>query len=196
MVNLKKTIPHYLSYNSQKFPNDVAIREKKFGIWRIKTWKQCDEEVKLISLGLQKKGIGKDSTIGLLGNNTPRWVIAEISSQTIKCNPMGIYSDALANEIDYLIKHSSCRTIFVEDEEPVLKSLLKFFQLQGYEVFGARSSEEALDSIQNSMPDIAVLDVMLHEGPSGDGTVDGFEICRKMRDSGFDKPVIFLSARA
>ncbi len=123
MVNLKKTIPHYLSYNSQKFPNDVAIREKKFGIWRIKTWKQCDEEVKLISLGLQKKGIGKDSTIGLLGNNTPRWVIAEISSQTIKCNPMGIYSDALANEIDYLIKHSSCRTIFVEDEEQADKIL-------------------------------------------------------------------------
>ena len=116
-MNLKKTIPHYLRYNSQKFPNDVAIREKKFGIWKIKTWKQCDEEVKLIALGLQKKGIGRDSTIGLLGNNTPRWVIAEISSQTIKCNPMGIYSDALGNEIDYLIKHSSCRTIFASKKK-------------------------------------------------------------------------------
>ena len=94
------------------------------------------------------------------------------------------------------MSEKKARVLFVEDEEPVLKSLLKFFQLQGYEVFGARSSEEALESIKNSMPDIAVLDVMLHEGPSGDGTVDGFEICRKMRDSGFDKPVIFLSARS
>ena len=43
---------------------------------------------------------------------------------------------------------------------------------------------------------LAVLDVMLHEGPSGDGEVDGFEICRKLREQGFDRPVIFLSARS
>jgi DNA-binding response OmpR family regulator len=91
---------------------------------------------------------------------------------------------------------NKARILFVEDEEPVLKSLLKFFQMQGYEAYGARSSEQALEAMQNKMPDIAVLDVMLHEGPSGDGTIDGFSICRKMRDKGFDRPVIFLSARS
>ena len=40
------------------------------------------------------------------------------------------------------------------------------------------------------------MDVMLHEGPSGEGLVDGFEICRSLREDGFDRPVIFLSARS
>ena len=88
------------------------------------------------------------------------------------------------------------RILFVEDEEPVLKSLLKFFKKQGYEAYGAQTSEEALQYTQQKNPDIAVLDVMLHEGPSGEGTVDGFEICRKMREAGFDRPVIFLTARS
>ncbi|MEC7983981.1 MAG: response regulator transcription factor [Myxococcota bacterium] len=88
------------------------------------------------------------------------------------------------------------RVLFVEDEAPVLKSLLRFFQQQGFEAYGARSSDEALEVAQNKKPDIAVLDVMLHEGPSGDGEVDGFEICRLLREKGFDRPVIFLSARS
>ena len=88
------------------------------------------------------------------------------------------------------------RVLFVEDEAPVLKSLVRFFQQQGFEAYGARSSEEALDVAQTKKPDIAVLDVMLHEGPSGDGEVDGFEICRLLREKGFDRPVIFLSARS
>ena len=88
------------------------------------------------------------------------------------------------------------KIMFVEDEAPVLKSLIKFFVQQGFDAFGARSAEEALDVVQKTKPDIAVMDVMLHEGPSGDGEVDGFEICRSLREVGFDRPIIFLSARS
>ena len=42
--------------------------------------------------------------------------------------------------------------------------------------------------------DLAVLDVMLHESGGGDGEVDGFELCKSLRDNGFDKPIIFVSA--
>jgi two-component system response regulator VicR len=88
------------------------------------------------------------------------------------------------------------KILFVEDEEPVLKSLIKFFTKQGFDAFGAQSAEEADVVVQEQKPDIAVMDVMLHEGPSGDGLVDGFEICRSLRENGFDRPVIFLSARS
>ena len=123
MKNSKLTIPHLLKRNSEMFSDDIAIREKKFGIWRTKTWRKCYNEVKFISLGLQEKGVKIGSTIGLLGNNTPRWIIGEIAAQSIKCSPMGIYSDALENEIDYLLSHSSCGIVFVEDEEQADKVL-------------------------------------------------------------------------
>ena len=123
MSNSKLTIPHLLKSNSLEYSNKIALREKKFGIWKTKTWQQCFTEVKYISLGLIEKGISSGNVIGLLGNNTPRWLLGEVAAQSIKCMPMGIYSDALESEIDYLVSHSNCSVVFVEDEEQADKIL-------------------------------------------------------------------------
>ena len=88
------------------------------------------------------------------------------------------------------------RILFVEDEAEVLQDLLKFFRRDGYEVHGARTGAEALDLATRYSPDVAVLDIMLHEGPAGTDAMDGFEICRTLRENGFERPVIFLTARA
>ena len=83
--------------------------------------------------------------------------------------------------------------LFVEDEAPVLKTMLKFFSKQGFETYGAQNPEDALDVAKHKMPDIAVLDVMLHESGGGIGEVDGFELCKNLREQGFDKPIIFVN---
>ena len=88
------------------------------------------------------------------------------------------------------------RILFVEDEQAVLDTLLKFFSREGFDVKGARTGTEALDLAERFPPDVAVLDVMLHEGPAGIDAMDGYEICRTMRDNGFDRPVLFLTARS
>ena len=59
--------------------------------------------------------------------------------------------------------------LFVEDEQPVLNTLLRFFSRQGYQTQGAQTPEVALELIQNNQFDLAVLDVMLHESGGGDG---------------------------
>ena len=88
------------------------------------------------------------------------------------------------------------RILFVEDEQAVLDTLIKFFSREGFDVKGARTGTEALDLAERFPPDVAVLDVMLHEGPAGMDAMDGYEICRTMRDNGFDRPVLFLTARS
>lgn len=87
------------------------------------------------------------------------------------------------------------RILFVEDEQEVLGTLLKYFERQGHTVHGARTGEDALDLAARFPPDVAVLDVMLQEGPAGPDGMSGYEICKTLRDSGFDRPVIFLTAR-
>ena len=111
------TIPHILLQNSQNYPSEIAMREKKFGVWKTKTWKEVSEEVKAIAISLESKGIKNDTTIGIIGNNTPRWVIAEIATQALKGVPLGLYADALEKEIEYLLELTSCKVVFVEDEE-------------------------------------------------------------------------------
>ena len=85
------------------------------------------------------------------------------------------------------------RVLFVEDEPQILDTLVRFFQREGYDTFGARGEVEALDLLRKVTPDIAVLDVMLDLGPQP--TRSGFDICRSMRDLGYRGPVVFLTAR-
>lgn len=86
------------------------------------------------------------------------------------------------------------RILFVEDESEVLDTLQRFFKREGYDVFGARGLNEALDHAHRFPPDLAVLDVMLNEGPEPDD--DGFDVCKALRDADYEGPVIFLTARA
>ena len=53
------------------------------------------------AISLKIKGIKNDTTIGIIGNNTPRWIIAEIATQSLKGVPLGLYADALEKEIEY-----------------------------------------------------------------------------------------------
>ncbi len=114
MIN---TIPHYLKFNSENYAQYIAIREKKFGIWKTKSWSQCYDEVQRIALGLYSRGVKDKNTIAILGNNTPRWTLSELAIQSLGSIPLGIYSDALESEISFLIDHSNCSIFFVEDEE-------------------------------------------------------------------------------
>ena len=57
MLSNLLTIPHVVHSNSQNYPNDIAMREKKFGVWKTKTWLETYNEIKAISLALKRKGV-------------------------------------------------------------------------------------------------------------------------------------------
>jgi two-component system OmpR family response regulator len=82
----------------------------------------------------------------------------------------------------------SARILVVDDEENItflLRSALRHF---GFDVEVASDGRGALRTVRARPPDLVVLDVMLPD-------VDGFEICRRMRNEGIDTPVLFLTAR-
>jgi DNA-binding response OmpR family regulator len=85
------------------------------------------------------------------------------------------------------------RILFVEDEAAVLDTLTRYFQREGFQVYGARSLSQALHEADRFPPDIAVLDVMLNEGPEPEH--DGFDVCKALRDAGYQGPVVFVTAR-
>lgn len=79
--------------------------------------------------------------------------------------------------------------ILVVDDEPAITELLATaLRYTGYQVSVANSGFGALDAAATAAPDLVVLDVMLPD-------IDGFEVCRRLRDARDFVPVIFLSAR-
>ncbi|MFL0985253.1 long-chain fatty acid--CoA ligase [Vibrio parahaemolyticus] len=117
------TFPKVLQHNAKHWPEQVAMREKEFGIWREFTWQDYENRVKWMALSLQNLGIGEQDVVGLLGDNRPEWVWGELAAHAIKGYSLGIYQDSMHEEVAYLINYAKAKVVIAEDEEQCDKLL-------------------------------------------------------------------------
>ncbi|HCE3017899.1 TPA: long-chain fatty acid--CoA ligase [Vibrio parahaemolyticus] len=117
------TFPKVLQHNAKHWPEQVAMREKEFGIWREFTWQDYEDRVKWMALALQDLGIGEQDVVGLLGDNRPEWVWGELAAHAIKGYSLGIYQDSMHEEVAYLINYAKAKVVIAEDEEQCDKLL-------------------------------------------------------------------------
>jgi two-component system, OmpR family, response regulator len=80
------------------------------------------------------------------------------------------------------------RLVVVEDDDSIRELLAAGLRFAGYDVATTASGGDAVALIIQRQPNLVVLDVNLPD-------VDGFELCRRLRASGNEVPVIFLTAR-
>jgi len=80
------------------------------------------------------------------------------------------------------------KVLVVDDEENIRFLVESALQLAGMETAGADDGRAGLKLASEYRPDLIVLDVMMPE-------LDGFDVLRRLRDSGSQTPVIFLTAR-
>jgi two-component system alkaline phosphatase synthesis response regulator PhoP len=82
--------------------------------------------------------------------------------------------------------------VLVADDEKDIRRLVVFtLERAGFEIVEAVDGQEALQLATELHPDIILLDVMMPY-------MDGYEVCKKLRDipEMKDTPVLFLSAKA
>jgi len=80
------------------------------------------------------------------------------------------------------------RILVVDDDRAVRESLRRSLQFNGYQVELAGDGQEALATVEAQRPDAMVLDVMMPR-------LDGLEVCRRLRSTGDDLPILVLTAR-
>ena len=117
------TLPGLLADHAARRPGDIALREKEFGIWQEITWAEYLARVRGFSLGLTELGVEEGDRVAIIGDNRPEWVIAELASQTAGILPLGLYQDAIADELAGILKAAEARVIVAEDQEQVDKVL-------------------------------------------------------------------------
>jgi len=119
-----ETFPQLLLERAAEYGDKkIAIREKEFGIWQAVTWREYLEHVKYFCLGLTSLGLERGDTIAIIGDNRPEWIYAELAAQSAGAKSIGIYQDAIVNEVTYIIDHADVRFIVAEDQEQVDKIL-------------------------------------------------------------------------
>jgi len=80
------------------------------------------------------------------------------------------------------------RVLVVEDEEAIAEGVVLNLRRKGHEVELATDGAAALRRAREADWDLVLLDVRLPE-------VDGFEVCRRLRDDGDLTPILMLTAR-
>jgi len=83
------------------------------------------------------------------------------------------------------------KILVVDDERAVRESLRRALELEGYDIELAADGQEALLRLEtngDTQPDAVILDVLMP-------TMDGLEVCRRLRRAGNRVPVLMLTAR-
>ncbi|HEY6484061.1 MAG TPA: response regulator transcription factor [Steroidobacteraceae bacterium] len=80
------------------------------------------------------------------------------------------------------------RILVVEDDPHLAAGVVENLRAEGYVVEAVTSGEAALEWLRQQQCGLIVLDVMLPQ-------IDGFAVCRTLREQGNSTPVLFLTAR-
>ena len=117
------TLPKLLVRNARGWPREIALRDKEFGIWRSITWAEYEARTRAFALGLRSLGLAAGDVVGLIGDNRPDWIMGEIATHAIGARSLGVYRDALEDEVAYLLEFAGAKAVIAEDEEQVDKLL-------------------------------------------------------------------------
>ncbi|MDO7907363.1 response regulator transcription factor [Paenibacillus sp. JX-17] len=78
--------------------------------------------------------------------------------------------------------------LVIDDDDKIVSMLRRGLAFEGYEVLTASNGAEGLNKMLSGEPDVVVLDVMMPQ-------VDGFEVCRRLREAGSTVPILMLTAK-
>ncbi|PYM28930.1 MAG: long-chain fatty acid--CoA ligase [Candidatus Rokuibacteriota bacterium] len=118
------TIPGLLVERARARPARVAFRAKELGVYRETTWAALAARVAAVAQGLAARfGVGRGSTVAILGDPCPEWTIADLAAQALGAVTYGIYPTSAPGEVRYLLEHGGARVVIVEDQEHLDKTL-------------------------------------------------------------------------
>lgn len=80
------------------------------------------------------------------------------------------------------------RILFAEDEQDLNTIVTQKLTSEGYSVDSCRDGRDAMDYLDSAAYDAVILDIMMPRA-------DGFQVLRRLRQSGSSTPVLFLTAR-
>lgn len=111
-------------YNRAKSsPDAVALREKRLGLWMEISWSEYWAETVRVAKSLLECGVEQGQGVGILSDNRPEWLYADLGAQLIGARGVGIYQTNPPEDVAYVVNDSTCTVLFCEDQEQVDKAI-------------------------------------------------------------------------
>ena len=123
------TLPQMLRERARRYPAQVAMRQKDFGIWKPLSWDDYYRRACHFGLGLRAMGLPEGGHVGVISENRVEWVIAQMGSGLVGAVLVGVYPTSPSSEVAYVVGHADVEVIVCEDQEQTDKVLAARDQL-------------------------------------------------------------------
>ena len=118
------TLPkHFMDKVKRHGDRKVALRQKELGIWQEFTWEDSFEHVRSLCLGLVSFGLQRGDRVCIIGDNDRQHLWADFAIMAAGAITVGIFTDAIPREIEYMASHSESVFAFAKDQEQCDKFL-------------------------------------------------------------------------
>ncbi|MBO9475927.1 long-chain fatty acid--CoA ligase [Shimia sp. R11_0] len=101
----------------------TAHREKDLGIWQSYSWQDYWTHAKWLGLGLRALGLARGEVVSILSEDRKEWLYADMGIQCVGGIASGVYTTDSASQLEYLLRDSGSRFLFVENDEQLDKFL-------------------------------------------------------------------------
>jgi DNA-binding response OmpR family regulator len=81
------------------------------------------------------------------------------------------------------------KILIIEDDKTIIEGLEDTFKFHDFQVFTAVTGKEGIELLKTKKPDLIILDIML---PG----IDGFEVCKRIKKTDRNLPIIMLTAKS
>jgi long-chain acyl-CoA synthetase len=97
----------------EKRPDAIWLSQPVNGQWHDFTWAQVDDQARRMATALHALGCAPGDRVALLAKNCAEWIIADLAIMLAGLISVPLYPLQSAESIDYVLRHSQCKAIFL-----------------------------------------------------------------------------------
>lgn len=101
----------------------IAVRHKPHDQWIAYTWAQFGDMIDSTAKALLAVGVKENDFVGIFGNNSVWWAVADYAAYTARAVSVPIYGTNSAKEAEYIIDHAEIAVLFVGNQEQYDKAM-------------------------------------------------------------------------
>lgn len=101
-------------------PDAVFLRQPMNGSWKEFTWGEAGRQIRLIAQAIRDQGLTPGDRVAILSKNCAHWILSDLAIMMAGCVSVPLYPTQLPEALEYVLKHSETRVIFVgrlEDQD-------------------------------------------------------------------------------
>jgi long-chain acyl-CoA synthetase len=115
------TLADLLPLSARLYGDAPAITFNDGGEWVKRSFREVEDTVRSLALGLVELGVVKGDKVSILANTRPEWTYFDLAALSIGATVVPIYQTNSPEECQYVLENSDAKVVVVEDDEQLEK---------------------------------------------------------------------------